>query len=170
MSFLWNEFDDAHSTSATIMSAQSNTSTILLINGPNLNLLGTREPQKYGTTTLPDLEALVESRCSSQGFGMKAFQSNHEGAVLDFLHSFAGRSDVTGIVINAGAFTHTSVALRDALLGVNFPFIEVHITNVHAREPFRHHSYLSDKATAVICGLGIQGYLAAVDFLISRAS
>lgn len=148
----------------TAQSDSANMSTILLINGPNLNLLGTREPQKYGTTTLPDLEALVESQCSSHGLAMKAFQSNHEGTILDFVHSFVGNTAVKGIIINAGAYTHTSVAIRDALLGVNIPFIEVHITNVHAREPFRHHSYLSDKATAVICGLGIQGYLAAVDF------
>lgn len=142
--------------------------TLLLINGPNLNLLGTREPQKYGKTTLADLEALVESRCASQGLLLQKFQSNHEGAILDFIHSFAGNATVKGVIINAGAYTHTSVAIRDALLGVNTPFIEVHITNVHAREEFRHHSYLSDKATAVICGLGIQGYFAAVDFFAEK--
>lgn len=133
-----------------------------------MNLLGTREPEKYGKTTLADLESLVESRASSHTFSLKSFQSNHEGAILDFIHSFARNSAVKGVIINAGAFTHTSVAIRDGLLGINVPFIEVHITNVHAREPFRHHSYLSDKATAVICGLGIQGYLAAVDFFAEK--
>lgn len=143
--------------------------TLLLIHGPNLNLLGTREPEKYGKTTLADLESLVESRASSHAISLKSFQSNHEGAILDFIHSFARNPAVKGIIINAGALTHTSVAIRDGLLAVNVPFIEVHITNVHARESFRHNSYLSDKATAVICGLGIQGYLAAVDFFAEKA-
>ena len=137
---------------------------LLLINGPNLNLLGTREPNKYGTTTLPQLEALVESRCTSRGLSMKSFQSNHEGAILDFIHSFARNETIKGVIINAGAYTHTSVAIRDALLGISVPFIEVHITNVHKREPFRHHSYLSDVAEGVICGIGIQGYVAAGDY------
>ena len=142
--------------------------TVYLINGPNLNLLGTREPQKYGKTTLKDLETLVTDRSFSHELAVKSFQSNHEGAIVDFIHTAAAPSNVKGVIINAGAYTHTSVAIRDALLAVNVPFIEVHITNVHAREPFRHHSYLSDKATAVICGLGIHGYLAAVDFFAEK--
>ncbi|KAF1361473.1 Dehydroquinase [Lizonia empirigonia] len=117
--------------------------SILLINGPNLNLLGTREPATYGSTTLPQI-------------------SNHEGVILDRIHE--ARGNVDAIIINPGAFTHTSVAIRDALLGVDIPFIEVHISNVHAREAFRHHSYLSDKAVAVICGLGIYGYEAAIEY------
>lgn len=141
---------------------------LYLIHGPNLNLLGTREPQKYGRTTLKELEALITEHGVSRSTEVKAFQSNHEGAILDFIHTAAGQSNVKGIIINAGAYTHTSVAIRDALLGVNVPYIEVHITNVHAREAFRHHSYLSDKATAVICGLGTRGYLAAVDFFADR--
>lgn len=146
----------------------SNQSFILLINGPNLNLLGAREPEKYGSTTLPQLENLVKDRCSSHSLQLKAFQSNHEGAILDQIHAVRDYKCI-GIIINAGAYTHTSVAIRDALLGVNVSFIEVHITNVHKREAFRHVSYLSDKAEAVICGLGIQGYLAAVDWFAERA-
>ena len=149
-------------------STSSSQSALLLIHGPNLNLLGTREPEKYGSTTLPQLEALISDRCKSHNLISHAFQSNHEGAILDFIHGFAKNSAIKGVIINAGAFTHTSVAIRDGLLGVNIPFIEVHITNVHAREPFRHHSYLSDKAVAVICGLGVQGYLAAVEFFAER--
>lgn len=147
---------------------------LLLINGPNLNLLGTREPQKYGSTTLAELETMVSTRCSSASPAMTlhSFQSNHEGAILDFIHSFAPTSNpsanVRGVIINAAAYTHTSVAIRDALLGTSLPFIEVHITNVHAREEFRHKSFLSDKAEAVICGLGIHGYLAAVDWFADR--
>ena len=139
-------------------------SKLLLINGPNLNLLGTREPSKYGTTTLPQLEDMVRERAGSQNLTIEAFQSNHEGAILDFIHSYAKNDSVKGVIINAGAYTHTSVAIRDALLGIAVPFIEVHITNVHKRESFRHHSYLSDVAEAVICGLGVLGYLSAVDY------
>lgn len=146
----------------------SSQATLLLINGPNLNLLGTREPAKYGKTTLAELESLVKERCTSHNLHLDSFQSNHEGAILDFLHNYSGKSNITGVIINAGAYTHTSVALRDALLGVSIPFIEVHITNVHKREKFRHHSYLSDVAEAVICGLGIHGYLAAVDYFAEK--
>lgn len=142
--------------------------TLYLIHGPNLNLLGTREPQKYGKTTLKELETLIKDHGAPSNIQVETFQSNHEGAILDFIHTAANQSHVKGIIINAGAYTHTSVAIRDALLGVNVPFIEVHITNVHARESFRHHSYLSDKATAVICGLGTRGYLAAVDFFAEK--
>lgn len=135
--------------------------SILLINGPNLNLLGTREPQIYGTTTLADVESSCKSHAESLGASFEAFQSNHEGAIIDRIH--AARGKVDGIIINPGGFTHTSVAIRDALLGVNIPFIELHVTNVHARESWRHHSYLSDKAVGIIAGLGVFGYKVAVE-------
>ncbi|KAI0200889.1 catabolic 3-dehydroquinase [Astrocystis sublimbata] len=136
--------------------------TILLLNGPNLNLLGTREPDIYGTTTLSDVVAQAETQASSLGISLQSFQSNHEGAIIDRIHR--ARGSVDAIVINPGALAHTSVALRDALLGVEIPFVELHVSNVHAREQFRHHSYLQDKAVAVICGLGTYGYTAAIEF------
>lgn len=136
---------------------------ILLVNGPNLNLLGTREPQIYGSDTLDDVVALATSAAAELGFELRAIQSNHEGVLLDAIHE--ARTDCDAIVINPGAFTHTSVALRDALTGVSLPFAEVHLTNVHAREPFRHHSYLSDVASCVIVGAGVQGYVFAVQRL-----
>ena len=135
---------------------------ILLLNGPNLNLLGTREPHIYGSTTLQDIEQNARKQAAALSIKLEAFQSNHEGAIVDRIHEARGK--VGFIVINAGAFTHTSVAIRDALSGVGIPFVEMHITNVHARELFRHHSYLSDKARAVICGLGVYGYTAAIEF------
>lgn len=137
--------------------------TILLINGPNLNLLGTREPEVYGSTTLSDVIASASAHATSHDATLEAFQSNHEGAIVDRIH--AARGAVDAIVINPGALTHTSVALRDALLAVDIPFVELHLTNVHAREPFRHHSYLQDKAVGVVCGLGTFGYIAAVGFV-----
>jgi len=136
---------------------------ILIINGPNLNLLGTREPQTYGSTTLAEIESAMTERAPSLGIEVSHFQSNHEGAIVDRIHE-ARTDGVVGIIINPGAFTHTSVAIRDALLGVSIPFVELHISNVHAREPFRHHSYLSDKAQAVIAGLGAYGYVAALEW------
>ncbi|KAI0431560.1 catabolic 3-dehydroquinase [Xylaria sp. FL1042] len=136
--------------------------TILLINGPNLNLLGTREPHIYGSTTLSDVVSQAESQASDLGVTLQTFQSNHEGAIIDTIQ--AAREKVDAIVINPGAFTHTSVAIRDALLGVDIPFVELHVSNVHAREPFRHHSYFQDKAVAVICGMGTFGYTAAIEF------
>lgn len=136
---------------------------ILLLNGPNLNLLGTREPTTYGHTTLPDVVSTLSHLCASKSIAFDSLQSNHEGVLLDRIHD--ARGSVDAIVINPGAFTHTSVALRDALLGVDIPFVEVHISNVHKREAFRHKSFLSDKAEAVICGLGVYGYEAAVEFL-----
>ncbi|KAK5632671.1 hypothetical protein RRF57_008385 [Xylaria bambusicola] len=136
--------------------------TILLINGPNLNLLGTREPHIYGSTTLADVVSQAETQASELGVKLENFQSNHEGAIIDRLHE--ARGNVDAIVINPGAFTHTSVAIRDAILGVDIPFVELHISNVHTREPFRHHSYFQDKAVAVICGLGTFGYTAAIEF------
>ncbi|KAH8597858.1 catabolic 3-dehydroquinase [Bisporella sp. PMI_857] len=138
---------------------------ILLLNGPNLNLLGTREPGIYGSDTLADIEGRAVAQAQASGHELLYFQTNHEGVLLDRIHK-AREEGVEAIVINAGAFTHQSVALRDALTGVNIPFIEVHISNVHAREEFRHKSYLSDKAVAVICGLGTYGYEAAVEFCV----
>jgi 3-dehydroquinate dehydratase II len=140
---------------------------ILLLNGPNLNLLGTREPAKYGSTTLAQVEAMCAAEAQRLGASLAAFQSNHEGALIDRIHAVKGEG-VDFIVINAGALTHTSVALRDALAGVDIPFIEVHITNVHAREEFRHHSYLSDVAAGVIVGFGIAGYRMAVQGAVER--
>jgi 3-dehydroquinate dehydratase-2 len=137
--------------------------TILVINGPNLNLLGTREPEKYGTSTLADVEQLARSAAEAHGFTAECVQSNHEGVLLDAIH--AARETAAGIVINAGAFTHTSVALRDALAAVQLPAVEVHITNVHQREEFRHHSYLSPVCSAVIVGAGVAGYRLAIDYL-----
>lgn len=136
--------------------------SILLINGPNLNLLGTREPQIYGSTTLPDVEAAARSQAESLSVSLATFQSNHEGAIVDRIQE--ARGSVDAIIINPGAYTHTSVAIRDALLGVDIPFVELHVSNVHAREAFRHHSYFTDKAVAMICGLGVYGYTAALDF------
>ncbi|GFF46955.1 catabolic 3-dehydroquinase 1 [Aspergillus udagawae] len=135
--------------------------SILLINGPNLNLLGTREPQIYGSTTLADVEASCKAHAEALGATLAVFQSNHEGAIIDRIQ--AARGTVDGIIINPGAFTHTSVAIRDALLSVEIPFIELHVSNVHAREPWRHHSYFSDKAAGIIVGLGVYGYKVAVD-------
>lgn len=136
--------------------------SILLINGPNLNLLGTREPSIYGSTTLLEVIASASEQCTRLSMAFSHIQSNHEGVLLDRIHE--ARNNVDAIIINPGALTHTSVALRDALVGVEIPFIEVHISNIHKREAFRHHSYLSDKAEAVICGLGTYGYEAAIDY------
>ena len=142
---------------------------LLLLHGPNLNLLGTREPEKYGSTTLAQLEAHLTKRAAAGGFALDCLQSNHEGVLLDRIH--ASRTDGTlACIINAGAFTHTSVALRDAFAGASLPFLEVHITNVHAREEFRHHSYLSAIARGVIVGLGVRGYDLALDFLTTEYS
>jgi 3-dehydroquinate dehydratase-2 len=140
---------------------------VLVLNGPNLNLLGTREPQVYGATTLAELEATLRADGAAAGLAVECFQSNHEGALIDRLHAARGSAD--WIVINPGGLTHTSVALRDALAGVAIPFVEVHISNVHAREPFRHHSYLSSIATGVIAGLGVFGYRAALQFVVDRS-
>jgi 3-dehydroquinate dehydratase-2 len=148
---------------------------ILLINGPNLNLLGLREPHIYGSATLADVEAQAEAQAQNLGFHLETFQSNHEGAIVDRIQEAAGRGPngkssytgadkVSAIIINPGGLTHTSVIVRDALLGVDIPFVEIHVSNVHAREPWRHHSYFSDKAVAVICGLGVYGYTAALEF------
>ena len=139
---------------------------ILIINGPNLNLLGTREPHLYGAQTLAGLSAELDEAAAALGVSLRHFQSNHEGAIVDAVQSARGQAD--WIVINAGAYTHTSVAIRDALAGVGIPFTEVHISNVYAREPFRRHSYLSDKASGVIAGLGTFGYHAALQFAVRQ--
>ncbi|MBG6179512.1 type II 3-dehydroquinate dehydratase [Arthrobacter sp. CAN_A1] len=144
------------------------TTTLLIINGPNLNLLGTREPATYGTATLTDVEAVAADAAGSHGWTVNCFQSNHEGELVDAIQAATGTAD--GIVINAGAYTHTSIALRDALTAVGLPVVEVHISNVHRREEFRQHSYLSAVADAVIVGAGISGYRFAVDFLIEKLS
>ncbi len=136
---------------------------ILLINGPNLNLLGTREPAVYGSETLDDIERAAQTQAAAAGVRLNSFQSNHEGALIDRIH-LARNDGVDAIVINPGGLTHTSVALRDALAAVAIPFIEVHISNVHRRETFRQHSYLSEIAVGVICGLGSEGYRAAIGY------
>ncbi len=140
---------------------------ILVLHGPNLNLLGTREPQVYGATTLEQINTALADQARAQGASLSSFQSNHEGALIDRVH--VARTDGTRfIVINPGGFTHTSVALRDALAGVALPFIEVHLSNVHRREPFRHHSYFSDLAEGVIVGLGASGYHLALQAALER--
>lgn len=143
-------------------------SHLLLLNGPNLNLLGTREPEVYGSTTLADIEQRAVLQASKAGATLDAFQSNHEGALIDRIHA-ARTEGVDAIIINPGGLTHTSVALRDALAGVAIPFIEVHISNVHQRESFRHHSYLSGIARAVLCGFGVDGYRLAIDHLLQAS-
>jgi 3-dehydroquinate dehydratase-2 len=139
--------------------------SILVIHGPNLNMLGLREPEKYGTTTLQDINQRLLKQASDAGHHLMHMQSNAEYELIDRLHD-ARREKVDFIIINPAAFTHTSVALRDAILASDIPFIEVHISNVHAREAFRHHSYFSDIAVGVICGLGPQGYELALQSAI----
>jgi len=140
--------------------------TIAIINGPNLNLLGTREPEVYGATTLPEVEQGLVALGKELGAEVACFQSNCEGAIIDYIHALRGKADA--IVINPGGLTHTSVALRDALAGVAIPVYEVHISNIHAREAFRHHSYISAIARGVICGLGIKGYEFALRAALAR--
>ena len=141
---------------------------ILLLNGPNLNLLGTREPEKYGSTTLTEIVNGLENQASALDITLSHLQSNAEHQLIDRIHQARGNTDF--ILINPAALTHTSVALRDALLAVQIPFIEIHLSNVHAREPFRHHSYLSDVAVGVICGLGADGYAFALQATVNRLS
>ncbi|MCK6433682.1 MAG: type II 3-dehydroquinate dehydratase [Burkholderiaceae bacterium] len=145
--------------------------TILVFNGPNLNLLGTREPQVYGSATLADVEQLCRDAATGLGVQVQCRQSNHEGVLIDWIHE-AGREHaagrVIGVVLNAGAYTHTSVALHDAIKGAGVPVIEVHISNVHAREAFRHHSYLSPVASGIVVGFGIHGYALAMEGLVAR--
>lgn len=140
---------------------------LLLINGPNLNLLGSREPEVYGATTLAELEQAALTQAHTAGATLSSFQSNHEGALIDRIHA-AKQAGIDAIIINPGGLTHTSVALRDALAGVAIPFVEVHISNIHQRESFRHHSYLSALAVGVICGLGVDGYRLAIEFALKK--
>ena len=138
---------------------------ILVLHGPNLNLLGTREPAIYGRETLGDIDRRLARLAQAYGVALECFQSNHEGALIERVHDAKAQGFVF-IVINPAGYTHSSVALRDALAAVGIPFIEVHLSNVHAREPFRHHSYLSDIAVGTICGLGSRGYDLALQFAL----
>ncbi len=140
---------------------------LLLLNGPNLNLLGTREPAVYGANTLADIEQAAIAQATAAGASCVCFQSNHEGALIDRIHA-AKTEGIEAIVINPGGLTHTSVALRDALAGVAIPFVEVHISNIYQREEFRHHSFLSAIAIGTICGLGTEGYRFAIDFALKK--
>ncbi|PLC50426.1 type II 3-dehydroquinate dehydratase [Pollutimonas subterranea] len=140
---------------------------ILVLHGPNLNLLGTREPEVYGRRTLNDINQRLQQLATESGARCTAFQSNHEGELVDRIQA-ASRDHIDFILINAAAYTHTSVALRDALAGVSIPFIEVHLSNVHKREPFRHHSFLTDKAVGVVAGLGSFGYEAALLYALAN--
>ncbi len=140
---------------------------ILVLHGPNLNLLGTREPEVYGRHTLNDINQRLQQLASENGASCTAFQSNHEGGLVDRVQA-ASQDGTDFILINAAAYTHTSVALRDALAAVDIPFIEVHLSNVHKREPFRHHSFLADKAVGVVAGLGSFGYEAALRYALAN--
>lgn len=141
---------------------------LLLVNGPNLNLLGTREPDVYGTATLADVESITRDAAARHGLEVSAIQSNHEGVLIDAIHD--ARTTCAGIVINPGGLTHTSVVLRDALSGVGLPVAEVHISDVYAREQFRHHSYVRDVASVHVVGEGVEGYAHAVDLLVAVIS
>lgn len=135
--------------------------SILILNGPNLNLLGTRQPEVYGATTLADVEAMCRSHAEKIGLGLAFEQSNHEGVMIDHIHAAKGVHG--GIILNAGAYTHTSIALMDAIASVELPVVEVHLSNIHARETFRHRSYIAPVALGQICGFGAQGYVLALD-------
>ncbi len=141
---------------------------LLLVNGPNLNLLGTRQPEVYGSTTLAEIEAKVAEVAAESGLQVRSVQSNHEGELIDAIH--AARADCAGIVINPAAYSHTSVAIADALRSVGLPVAEVHLSNIHAREEFRHHSYVSAVADMVVAGAGPLGYETAVRYLAGRLS
>ena len=140
---------------------------LLLIHGPNLNLLGTREPEHYGATTLADIDKTLIERAKQAGHELRSIQSNAEHSLVDAIHQ-AKKDQVAHIIINPAAFTHTSVAIRDALAAVEIPFIEIHLSNVHAREPFRQHSYFSDLASGVISGLGAFGYTLALEAIVEK--
>jgi 3-dehydroquinate dehydratase-2 len=142
--------------------------TIYVLNGPNLNLLGTREPQIYGRSTLKDVEKLCRKAAEARGIAIEFRQSNHEGVIVDWIQE-AGAKKALGIVLNPAGFTHTSVSIHDAIKAINVPVIETHISNIHAREPWRNHSYVSFVAKAVICGFGIQGYALAIDGIAALA-
>ena len=149
--------------------AQPVAARVLVLHGPNLNLLGTREPSVYGRTTLAQLDLLIQRHATSRGAEAVCRQSNHEGQLIDWIHE-AGRDHAAGktigVVFNAGALTHTSIALHDAIKGANVPVIELHISNVHSREPFRHHSWLSPVARGVMAGFGVRGYALAIAGLV----
>lgn len=140
--------------------------SVLILNGPNLNLLGTRQPEVYGHTTLAEVEDMCQARATELGVGLEFAQSNHEGAMIDLIHAAKGTHG--GIILNAGAYTHTSVALMDALISVELPAIELHLSNVHAREDFRHTSYIAKAALGIICGFGPRGYVMALDAMADR--
>ena len=146
-------------------------STIMVLNGPNLNLLGTREPATYGYETLADVEVMCRDAAAKLGYEVECHQSNHEGVLVDLIHE-AGRrikaGEVLGVVFNPGAYTHTSIALHDAIKGADVPLIEVHISNVHAREAFRHHSYISPAAAGIVVGMGVQGYVLGIQGLVHK--
>ena len=139
---------------------------IAVLNGPNLNLLGQREPEVYGRTTLPEIEAMVRDAARSQGADLEWFQTNHEGALVEAVQGLRGRVD--GALINAAALTHSSLALRDAVLAVRIPFVELHLSNIFAREPERRHSVIADLAIGLVTGFGVQSYLLALQALVSR--
>jgi len=139
---------------------------VLIVNGPNLNLLGEREPEIYGRTTLAEVESLVRDACKAWGLSVKAFQSNHEGALIDFLQEH--RKAAAGIVINPGGLTHTSIALHDCLKAIPAPAVEVHVTNLHAREEFRRHSVVAPACRGQITGLGVRGYILAAEWLCAE--
>jgi 3-dehydroquinate dehydratase II len=139
---------------------------IYVLNGPNLNLLGHREPHLYGSVTLADIETHLGLRASALGLAIEFRQTNHEGVLIDWVHE--ARQKASAVIVNAGGLTHTSVPLLDALLAADLPIIEVHLTNIYRREPFRHHSYVSQAATGIICGLGAKGYELALDALAER--
>jgi len=138
---------------------------LLVLHGPNLNLLGKREPEHYGSVTLDEINLAMARRAATAGVDLEAFQSNHEGALIERVHA-AFAEGTSYIIINPAAYTHTSVALRDAIAATRIPFVEVHLSNVHAREPFRQHSYFSDLARGVISGLGSEGYLLALEYVL----
>lgn len=147
--------------------SEGRNASILVLHGPNLNLLGRREPEIYGRTTLADIHRTMEARARAAGVQIESYQSNSEGELIDRVQAAAAEG-IEFIIINPGGYTHTSVALRDALAGVAIPFIEVHISNIFARESFRHHSYFSDIAAGVVCGLGPQGYELALEAALAR--
>lgn len=140
--------------------------SILILNGPNLNLLGTRQPEVYGTTTLQDIEAACAAKAEALAISVSFAQSNHEGALIDALHAAKGTHD--GVILNAGAYTHTSIAIRDAISATMLPVIELHLSNIHAREKFRHHSHIAAVVVGQICGFGAYGYPLAMDALMAH--